>query len=1051
NTSADNSSEYCDIYQSGSKVISSSGADSITYSYYPTIGLTLPNVVYNPITAFEKVSTVSGLNYAKAGYILLGLNIYSPLTNTNKANSISKLFNYAGSWTNSSYSLNWNLNASGSNVGVNAFKVTNNCYQINMQTAFNSFITAYLGNSNITTVAGDTIYVQPSWDNLKVNISIPSISYNGNFTYNTPNVLTTLIRMRNEKITYLYDKNNYQLTDDTVDWEYLKGTGYSALNFAVENTYSSSNITNQGFSYTLVLNSQTINNIYFLKISANQLDNVVLDGHVDYSNFVVTNNLYAGFTPATKGELTFRSDEPSVRNNTNTNKIYFDNLINKIIYFNNATGNRVFYMCLQEGQSIPYGAMPSLVYKTEVEERVVDYYMTVNSYAKELYCYDGSSGLGTIKNNKTLSLREDEIQYPSYSHKFPQDWKQIYNRTGISSYNYTIYLYWRLISYNGDIKINFHYGAYIGNETSTKYLNNSIYTSIFEGSENIVASNGKIVNGLSEIVWTMTKYNNASIKPSTEVNLSTILKEEYKNTPLLNPEGTFYLAGWFINTNYMLTQTNRSTYLLEQLNDEDARSIINGGNSIKYLSYFDYKTLSNSLDDFLIYNGSAINMHHLSNSPSGQVDLYAVWLPCFSVDIKNSSATNSNQLCDIYQNKNIVQPKSSVGSVKLIYYPTISSSINSFVNLNYDIKTALDKSSTANAISLGLSTKTLNSLRISAVNELDSAKTYYYITGWNLIETNATTKDYTAFTIKNNIYELSLKNVLNQYIAYYLGNANVKTIEGKIITIQPTWNNLQVTVTAVEFDNAKGTYNYDTPLNTYTIPSTTHANFGKLMYFVDENEVKVNADLTFNDLKTDKYYINLVLGTNKITFNINLYSVLTEYLYFLKIVETESVVGTIICPDEIDYASNNPLNINFTSTGYIPYRISATVITDTYYQKYNKTIVYLLNSGKKVYYMAIHNGTTIDYNSLPVIRYENDVEEVEIRKIGENAYLIQGTTSLEEVEEMFDVEFENHDDFDTIGGYLISCLGRIPNNKEKPTIYVENIMFKIERMDDKRV
>jgi len=82
---------------------------------------------------------------------------------------------------------------------------------------------------------------------------------------------------------------------------------------------------------------------------------------------------------------------------------------------------------------------------------------------------------------------------------------------------------------------------------------------------------------------------------------------------------------------------------------------------------------------------------------------------------------------------------------------------------------------------------------------------------------------------------------------------------------------------------------------------------------------------------------------------------------------------------------------------------------------------------------------------------ENDVEEVEIRSIGENAYLIMGTTSLEEVEEMLDVEFENHDDFDTIGGYLISCLGRIPTNKEKPTIFVQGIKFKIERMDDKRV
>ena len=82
---------------------------------------------------------------------------------------------------------------------------------------------------------------------------------------------------------------------------------------------------------------------------------------------------------------------------------------------------------------------------------------------------------------------------------------------------------------------------------------------------------------------------------------------------------------------------------------------------------------------------------------------------------------------------------------------------------------------------------------------------------------------------------------------------------------------------------------------------------------------------------------------------------------------------------------------------------------------------------------------------------EKDIEEVEIRSIGENMYLIKGTTSLEEVEEKLGVEFEDHDDYDTIGGYLIGRLGRIPENKEKPKLNVGNIMFKIERMDDKRV
>ncbi len=81
---------------------------------------------------------------------------------------------------------------------------------------------------------------------------------------------------------------------------------------------------------------------------------------------------------------------------------------------------------------------------------------------------------------------------------------------------------------------------------------------------------------------------------------------------------------------------------------------------------------------------------------------------------------------------------------------------------------------------------------------------------------------------------------------------------------------------------------------------------------------------------------------------------------------------------------------------------------------------------------------------------EKDIEEVEIRNIGENVFLIKGTTSIDEVEEMLDTEFET-EDYDTIGGYLISCLGRIPAPKEKPSVQIGNILFKIERMDDKRV
>jgi Hemolysins and related proteins containing CBS domains len=82
---------------------------------------------------------------------------------------------------------------------------------------------------------------------------------------------------------------------------------------------------------------------------------------------------------------------------------------------------------------------------------------------------------------------------------------------------------------------------------------------------------------------------------------------------------------------------------------------------------------------------------------------------------------------------------------------------------------------------------------------------------------------------------------------------------------------------------------------------------------------------------------------------------------------------------------------------------------------------------------------------------EYDVDDEEIREIDENTFFVKGTTQIDEVEELFDVEFENHDYYDTIGGFLIGQLGRIPDEKERPKITVGNVEFKVEKIDEKRI
>lgn len=83
---------------------------------------------------------------------------------------------------------------------------------------------------------------------------------------------------------------------------------------------------------------------------------------------------------------------------------------------------------------------------------------------------------------------------------------------------------------------------------------------------------------------------------------------------------------------------------------------------------------------------------------------------------------------------------------------------------------------------------------------------------------------------------------------------------------------------------------------------------------------------------------------------------------------------------------------------------------------------------------------------------EYDVEEEEdIVQIGVDVYQILGKTDIQDVEEQLEMEFDDNDDYDTLGGYLIGLLGRIPEDNEKPRISVHGWLFEIERIEEKRI
>ena len=83
---------------------------------------------------------------------------------------------------------------------------------------------------------------------------------------------------------------------------------------------------------------------------------------------------------------------------------------------------------------------------------------------------------------------------------------------------------------------------------------------------------------------------------------------------------------------------------------------------------------------------------------------------------------------------------------------------------------------------------------------------------------------------------------------------------------------------------------------------------------------------------------------------------------------------------------------------------------------------------------------------------EYDIEEEEdICIIDEKTYRINGTTDLADVADLLQITFEGEEDYDTLGGYLIGRLGRIPEDQEKPEIVVGSWLFRIESIEEKRI
>lgn len=78
-------------------------------------------------------------------------------------------------------------------------------------------------------------------------------------------------------------------------------------------------------------------------------------------------------------------------------------------------------------------------------------------------------------------------------------------------------------------------------------------------------------------------------------------------------------------------------------------------------------------------------------------------------------------------------------------------------------------------------------------------------------------------------------------------------------------------------------------------------------------------------------------------------------------------------------------------------------------------------------------------------------EPQELEQLGENLWRVSGSLSVEDLAEELDMELPEDEDYDTVGGMLLSCLRTIPEDGSRPMVQIHGLELQAEKVEDHRI
>lgn len=85
------------------------------------------------------------------------------------------------------------------------------------------------------------------------------------------------------------------------------------------------------------------------------------------------------------------------------------------------------------------------------------------------------------------------------------------------------------------------------------------------------------------------------------------------------------------------------------------------------------------------------------------------------------------------------------------------------------------------------------------------------------------------------------------------------------------------------------------------------------------------------------------------------------------------------------------------------------------------------------------------------IQDEFDDEDESIKRLGVNAFSVDGLTLVEDAEELIGESLNAPEDCDTLAAFILDSLGRIPQQGEHPVVNIGHITLTVSEIEDRRI